>query len=58
MEERERTVLRRSRSVFTRDLVDVHTVCDRLYQREVLSEGMKSEILVLILTIQYIGQTR
>nr|XP_022286252.1 caspase-6-like [Crassostrea virginica] len=45
MEERERTVLRRSRSVFTRDLVDVHTVCDRLYQREVLSEGMKSEIL-------------
>ncbi|XP_062588009.1 caspase-6-like isoform X2 [Saccostrea cucullata] len=45
MEERERGVLRKSRSIFTRDLVDLDTVCDRLYQREVLSEGMKNDIL-------------
>uniref|UniRef100_A0A8W8KFG8 Caspase-2 n=1 Tax=Magallana gigas TaxID=29159 RepID=A0A8W8KFG8_MAGGI len=45
MDDRERSILRRSRSLFIRDLVDVVTVCDRLYQREVLSEGMKNEIL-------------
>ncbi|XP_061189606.1 caspase-6-like [Saccostrea echinata] len=45
MEERERGILRKSRSIFTRDLVDLDTVCDRLYQREVLSEGMKNEVL-------------
>ncbi|XP_048770132.1 caspase-6-like [Ostrea edulis] len=45
MDERQRGILRKSRSIFTRDLVDVDTVCDRLYQKEVLSEGMKNEIL-------------
>lgn len=45
MDDRERSILRRSRSLFIRDLADVVTVCDRLYQREVLSEGMKNEIL-------------
>lgn len=52
MDDRERSILRRSRSLFIRDLADVVTVCDRLYQREVLSEGMKNEILVSIWMIQ------
>ena len=53
MDDRHRTILRKGRMIFIRDLSDLEVICDQLYACGVLTEGMCNDIKASVFITVY-----